>query len=305
MKNLFLSCLLFVIAGLAQAWPSKEITLIVPYPPGGVNDQIARYMAPDLESILRVPVQIKNMPGAANSVAINYILTRDNDDHTFMITMDDFVLGPLYQGNRSYQNFQATNIVGRVPYVLFGGPRADLKKFQKQIKSGATVNVGNNGANGGAHLWITGLQSPLVVNSIYYKGSTPVLADVTAGHTEYGVSSIAASYQFVKDSRLVPLMTSGAQRSATYPTVPTAKELGFRGPDSQTWFGIFTRKNTSAAAVARFSDVSGIIIKNNPRMQEFAVSGMNIVNLRGVQAEEFFQKEIKHFENSKRSTDTK
>jgi tripartite-type tricarboxylate transporter receptor subunit TctC len=302
MKNLLL-CILLLFSGLAHAWPTKEITIVVPYPPGGVNDQLARFMLPDLESILKVPVVVKNMPGAANSVAINYIVNQPNDNHTFMINMDDFVLGPLYQGNRSYTNFTAVNIIGRVPYVLFGGAKADLKKFKQQISQGVVVNVGNNGVNGGAHLWISGLKSKLDINSIYYKGSSPVLADVTAGHTEYGVSSIAASYQFVKEGRLQPMMTSGQQRNNTYPTVPTAHELGFTGLDSQTWFGVFTRKDTTSEAINRFGDVVGIIVKNNSRIQEFSNSGMNIINLRGKKATDFFDLEIKHFEHTKQQVD--
>jgi tripartite-type tricarboxylate transporter receptor subunit TctC len=296
-----IALVLTLITGSVLAWPTKDITLIVPYPPGGVNDQLARFMAPDLENILRVPVQIKNMPGAANSVAINYVITRDNDDHTFIITMDDFVLGPLYQGKHTYQNFQATNIIGRVPYVLFGSTRASTEQLRQQIQSKQTINVGDNGANGGAHLWITGLKSTVTINSIHYKGSTPVLTDVAGGHTEYGVSSIAASHQFIKDGRLIPLVTSGSQRSSVYPSVPTAREMGFRGPDSQTWFGIFARKGTTDSAIARFSDTVGLIVKNNARIQEFSNTGMNIVNLRGNRAAEFFQQEIQHFESIKNS----
>lgn len=295
MKKAFL-ILLSIISLNAWAWPSKEITLIVPYPPGGVNDQLARFMQSDLESILRVPVNVKNMSGSANAVAIGHVLNKDNDDHTFIISMDDFIAGPLYQGTRSYNNFQPTNIIGTVPYVLFGNTTTSIEKFKKQIKSKQIVNVANNGAFGGAHLWITHLQSTLTVNSIYYKGSSPLLIDVAAGHSEYGVSSLAASYQFVQSGKLTPIMQSGQTRSNIYPSVPTTKELGFTGPDAHTWFAVFTRKDTSPQVIKQFSDTVKLIVANNQKIQEFKTTGMTIVNYSGKDATRFFNQEVVQFE---------
>lgn len=298
MKKL-ITLLLLLVSTCVLAWPNKEITLIVPYPPGGVNDQLARIMQPDLESILKVPVQIKNMPGAANGVAINHVLGSTNDDHTFIITMDDFVLGSLYQGNKSYNNFKATNIIGTVPYVLFGGPNSSTDHFKQQIKNKQTVNVGNNGINGGAHLWGDNLTSKVKINPIFYKGSAPLITDVIAGHTEYGISSLAASYQFVQSKKLIPIMQSGKTRSLTYPDVPTANELGIKGADSSTWFGVFTRKDTSANATNRLSNIVKLIVANNSKIQEFKNSGMSLNNLTQDSANQFFVQQIQQFEQQK------
>ena len=296
MKKIIALILLLLSFGV-HAWPTREITLVVPYPPGGVNDQLARFMQPDLESILKVPVQIKNMPGAANAVAISYVLGKDNDNHTFVISMDDFVLGPLYQDTRSYNKFQATNVIGTVPYVLFGNDKATTAKFKQQMADRQTVNVANNGANGGAHLWISNLKSPLTINSIYYKGSAPVLTDVAAGHSEYGVSSLSASYRFVQSGKLQPIMQSGLTRSALYPRVPTAHELGFAGPDAHTWFAVLARKDTAPVALDRFGETVKLIVANNPKIQEFKSTGMTIVNYSGNKATRFFNQEIVQYEN--------
>lgn len=294
-----IASLLLLISVSAWAWPSKDITLIVPYPPGGVNDQIARFMQPDLESILKVRVQVLNLPGAANSVAINHVMSNTNDDHTFIVSMDDFVVGPLYQNNSAYNNFKAINVIGTVPYIMFGGPVASSSKLRQQIQQKAVVNIGNNGINGGAHLWITNLKSPLTVNSIFYKGSAPILTDVMAGHTEYGVSSFAASYKFIQASKLTPVMQSGKQRSVLYPKIPTQYELGFKGPDALTWFAIFTRNDTSAVASQRFAEVARLIISNNSHIREFSISGMNVTNLGLNESDIFFKQQIRHFETSK------
>ena len=298
MKKIIALILTFITTTVF-AWPTQDITLIVPYPPGGVNDQLARLMQPDLESILRVRVQVLNFPGAANSVAINHVMGKPNDDHTFIVSMNDFIVGPLYQNNTAYTNFKAVNIIGSVPYVMFGNSKASTEKLQRQIQQKATVNVGNNGINGGAHLWITNLKSPLTINSIFYKGSTPVLTDTMAGHIEYGVSSIAASYNFIQAGNLIPVMQSGQRRSTTLPKVPTQHELGFRGPDASTWFAIYSRKDTSDVAVNKFSASARLIISNNPYLQEFKTTGMNITNLGLAESDVFFKQQIQLFEASK------
>jgi tripartite-type tricarboxylate transporter receptor subunit TctC len=292
--------LLGIISTAALAWPNQPITIVVPYPPGGVNDQIARFMQPDLESILKVPVVVENKPGAANAMAINYVLSKPNNDHTFIVSMDDFVVGPLYKDSKSYQEFKAINVVGTVPYLLYSGSTGSLANFKKQIKNNSTVNVGNNGVNSGSHLWTSNLTSTLKINSIFYKGSTPMITDVVAGHTEYGASSIASSYPMVKSGKLIPIMQSGSKRSATYPNVPTQRELGFKGATSTTWFAIFTKNNTSDIASKRFAEAARIIIANNPNIQEFKNTGMDISNLGYNESESFFKQEIQQFENNKR-----
>lgn len=293
--------LLGIISTAVLAWPTQPITIVVPYSPGGVNDQIARFMQSDLESILKVPVHIENKPGSANAVAMNYVLNKPDNNHTFIVSMDDFIVGPLYKDSKLYQEFKAVNVVGTVPYLLYSGGNGTLANFKKQIKSNSTVNVGNNGINGGSHLWTSNLKSTLKINAISYKGSAPMITDVIAGHTEYGASSIASSYSMVKSGKLTPLMQSGSKRSATYPNVPTQYELGFKGPSAITWFAIFTRNTTSDTASKKFAEVARIIIANNPNIQEFKNTGMDISNLGYNESDLFFKQEIQHFERNKQS----
>jgi tripartite-type tricarboxylate transporter receptor subunit TctC len=294
-----IALVLTLITSSVLAWPTRDITLIVPYPPGGVNDQLARFMQPDLESILRVPVIVKNMPGAANLLAINHVLNQSNDNHTFIISMDDFLLGPLYQNQKTYKDFVSTNIIGTVPYMFYGGANTSLTKFKEQIKNRATVNVGNNGVNGSAHLWTTGLISSLTINPIFYKGAAPTIADVVAGHSEYGVTSITATNKWIQSGRLNPIMQSSNTRNHLYPNVPTAQELGFKGPTAETWFAVFARKDTDTQALTIFGDRVRLIIANNVKIQAMRDDGMNLINLSGSSADAFYRDQITKFEKTK------
>lgn len=294
-----IATLLSIVSTAVLAWPTQPITIVVPYPPGGVNDQIARFMQPDLESILKVPVIIENKPGAANAVAINHVLNHPNDDHTFVISMDDFLLGPMYQNHQTYKEFVSTNIIGTVPYMFYGGKNASLSKFKEQIKNRDTVNVGNNGVNGSAHLWTSGLVSTLKINPIFYKGASPTIADVVAGHAEYGVTSITATNKWMQSGKLTPIMQSSKSRNHLYPMVPTAQELGFKGPTAETWFAVFARKDTNALALKIFSDRARLIIANNVKIQNMRNDGMDLVNLSGIPADTFYKDQITKFEKTK------
>lgn len=294
-----IATLLSIVSTAVLAWPTQPITIVVPYPPGGVNDQIARFMQPDLESILGVPVQVKNLPGAANSIAINYVLSHPNDNHTFIISMDDFQLGPMYQNQQTYKEFVSTNVIGTVPYMFYGGKNASLSKFKEQIKNRATVNVGNNGVNGSAHLWTLGLVSTLTINPIFYKGAAPTIADVVAGHSEYGVTSITATNKWIEAGQLIAIMQSSKKRNHLYPAVPTAQELGFKGPTAETWFAVFARKDTDTLALKIFSDRARLIIANNEKIQNMRNDGMDLVNLSGSSADTFYKDQITKFEKNK------
>ena len=287
--------LLLSISNVCFAWPTQTITVVVPYPPGGVNDQLARLFQPDLESIFQVPVQIKNLPGAGNSAAINYMMSH-NDNHTFMITMDDLITGPLSQQTRHYNNFKILTVIGQSPYVVFGGPTAGVDKFKNQIRQHKIVNVANNGLNGGAYLWTTGLQSPLTINPIPYKGGGPLMLDVIAGHTEYGVISLPAVHTQLQKGNAIPIMVSTRDRHPLYPLVPTYTELGFRGPPAVTWFGVFTRTDTSTTACEQFSNAVRLIVSNNTGIQQLTASGLSLTNLPTRSAEQFFNQQIKLFE---------
>ena len=300
MKKIIFFILTLLLTSLGHAaWPTKEIILIVPYPPGGMNDQIARIIQPDLESVLRVSVTVQNLPGAANAVAINHVLSKPNDNHMFIVSMDDFITGPLYQNSKSYTAFKSINIVGTVPYLKFGGRSATASKLAKQIEHGQIVNIGSNGVNSGSELWLKDLKSSLKFNTIPYKGGSQLLSDVMAGHSEYGVISITAAYPMIQNGNLIPLVQSGKNRSAAFPGVPTQAELGLSGSPAMAWFGIFTRNDTHGSASEKFSDTVRVIVAENSKFQRFKSTGMDITNLNYTESNLFFQQQIEHFEHNK------
>jgi tripartite-type tricarboxylate transporter receptor subunit TctC len=108
---------------------------------------------------------------------------------------------------------------------------------------------------------------------------------------------MSASYQFIQNGRLTTIIQSGQTRSTLYTQLPTARELGFKGPDAKTWFAVFARKDTSTVSIDRFGEVVKLIVANNPAIQEFKNTGMTMVNYSGNRAGRFFNQEVVQFEH--------
>lgn len=281
------------------AWPTKEITIVVPYQPGGVNDILARHVQQDLEIKYRVPVVVKNLPGAGNAVAINSVLGSPNDNHTFILSMDDFIAGPLFQGTNTYKQFKAVTVIGQSPFIVFGNNKTSVAQFKQEIKEGATVNIANAGINGGADLWIKQLQSNLKFNPIPYKGTPPIITDTQSGVTKYGILSLSSPYSQIKNKTLIPIMVSSATRNPLYPDVPTFHELGFKGVRAGTWFAILTPLTTNSEATLSMSKAVQESVANNANIQEFQTKGLHLINLNLEKSNNFYNQEILRFETFK------
>ncbi len=296
MKKALLSLFLafFATVTMAQSWPTKPITIIVPFPAGGLGDVHSRAVAADLEKTYNVSVIVRNLPGSGHAVAIAHVLGEDNDNHTFMWVNDEFVLGPYISGTRNYEKFTMTNYISKYPAVIFGGPNSSIEKFKQQISERKSVNAGVLGVNGKWWLYLTNLESPnLKINPISYKGQAQMLPDIMNGTLDYGVSNLSLWYPLVQEGKLKPLMISTATRQSYLKDTPTYKELGFGGEPVTGFMGFATRKNTSAEAIEKFAVVARKNAETHPIVSSFAQKGMNMVNMNVKDSEAAFGQEIK------------
>lgn len=281
------------------AWPTKEITIIVPYQPGGMNDNLARFIQPDLEKKLNVPVVVKNMPGEANGIAISHMLNNANDNHTFLLTMDDFIAGPLFRGSDSYKKFKAVTIIGTAPFLVFGNASTSVQEFKQEIKNNNVINIANAGINGGADLWVNQFTPAMNLTTVPFIGTPPILTNVQGGQIKYGVLSTGSSFNLIKAGKLTPIMVSSEKRDSLYPSVPTFKELGLPGGAAHTWFGLVTRADTDSEATQAMSAAVNSVVANNQTILDFETKGLHIVNYNLAAANKFFNSEVTRFENFK------
>lgn len=302
MKKLLTSILFALWATVATAaWPTKPITVIVPYPAGAWGDSLARIFQPELEDQLKVPVVIKFMPGAANSVAINHVLTEDNDDHTFLQINDDFITAQYVVGTKLYEKFTPVTIWATYPFVIYGGPNSSTDKFKQQIQRGETVNIGNLGIGGAMHLWTANVKSTLTFNPVPYKGAAPLLVDVLGGHIEYGMGNLVTSQaqQFLEEGKIHTIMVTTPNRHPLYKNVPTYRELGFKGDPLVGWLGFVARKDTSTEAIEKMSTALRNVVQNHPKIQEEVKRGVIPINLNVQESQKLFNDAVRKTETIK------
>ena len=285
----FILTLCLSVTCLAK-WPTKDVTFVVPYPPGGVNDILARSTAEDLSKKYNVAFHVKNMPGAFNVPAVNYILNNANDNHTFLFSDSDLSAGSISQNLGHHTQFVPIGIAGYAPFVLYGGPAATLTRLKAQSQVGSIVNVG---ANTSAMPWIKSIKdTALQFNIVPYRGTPPLINDVLAQHTEYGVLAIVSFYTFIDAGKLTPLAVATEKRNPAIPDVPTVQELGWKGDYAFQYWGAFARKDTDPEALAAVTNAFHNTVEKNLKIQAFTKQGFVITNLNPANSAKFMAQEV-------------
>ena len=290
MKKILLGVILTVISfATSAAWPTKDITIIVPFLAGGPLDKTTRIIQKDLQERLKVTVTVVNMPGANAGVAANRILALQNDGYTFLVTTSDFVDSPENQKTQLYKKFTPTNTFIKSPLLIYSNGKAEniVDKFKQQIKSGATITVGNAGTGA---TWLSLITSPLKIISVPYKGSNEVIMAVMGEQIDYGSQATGSVLQLVKEKQLTPVMVSSQQRLPQLPNTPTFKELGITGPTHNVWWGFWARADTDPKITTEFSTAVYKSIAASPDIQEMNNQGFVVMNLNQQQSQAYLSK---------------
>lgn len=288
MKKLLTFIFAALVSSAALAWPTKSITLIVPYPPGGLMDKFSRAIQKDLPEKISVPVEVHYMPGAASAVATAHVLNQPNDNHTFIVAEAGFVVGPALLGTKTYNDFIPVRLIGESPYVMFTASAES--KLKQQIKNKNNINVGI--ANQG-EVWLNELSWPTELNLIPYKGLAPMVKDVLPGHTEYGILAYTGIGPSIDNGQFYPVLVFNNKRLDRLPTVPTATELGFKGSYTSNWYAVWARRDTSPEAIAEMSRLLQEVSANNFK----DLPGLTVLNYGPAKAREYADREIKIFEH--------
>jgi len=295
-KILLLLFSMLVISTANATWPSKSITIIIPFPAGGPADKIVRTIQPDLEKEFGVQVLVTNMAGANAGVAATHVINRKNDNHTFLFTELEFVVGQAYSGTYLYRNFVPLSTILTSPFALYSNSSSPnlLSKFKAQIQNQSLINVGYVGS---AVAWLDQINSPLVMNLIPYKGGAPLFTDVLGSHVEYGISSAGGIWHRVyNDKSFKIVMISSNERLSSLPNVPTHPELGIKGPKVDLWYTFWALNTTDVSVQRNFAQAVRKVVAKNSQIQELSKTGFRVVNLSQEDTEKYINAEITHYE---------
>ena len=257
--------LLFLVAApavaSAQAWPTKPIRLMVPFPPGGSTDIIARIVAQKLGAQLGQSVVIENRGGAGGTLGTAVVAKAANDGYTLVVgTTSTHVVAPSVYQKMEYdpvRDFAPISLIGTTPYLLVVNPQVaanTLKELVALMKAQpGKLNYASAGVGSTTHLAMEMLKGASGTYALHipYNGNGPAGSAVIAGQVEILFGSLPAVLPHARSSRVRALAVGTPKRSPSLPDVPTVAESGYPGFDASLWLAIMAPAGTPAAVIER------------------------------------------------------
>jgi tripartite-type tricarboxylate transporter receptor subunit TctC len=257
-------------SALAQNWPAKPITIIVPFVAGGTTDIVTRLVGQALSGKLGQPVVIENVGGAGGTLGASNAARAPADGYTIFMSTIAHTIAPGIYNKLSYdfeKDFAPITIIASVPNILVVNPEVpakDVSQLIAYIKANpGKVNYGSAGVGSVEHLSGELFKSLAKVDIVHvpYRGGAPMMADVVAGHIQMSIETSGAATPFIKGDKVRALAVSTAKRTPLFPELPTLAESGLPGYDVTTWYGMLVPKNTPPDIVKRIYDALADILK--------------------------------------------
>ena len=244
------------------AWPTKPMTLVVPFPPGGASDVVGRLLAQRLTESLGVPVVIENKAGAATAIGATHVARAPKDGYTLLLSSGStFTVTPNLNDKLPYrlEDFEPVAPVATVPFAFVvkkDFPAATLPEFVAYAKANpGRINNATNGQGSMVHLLGELVASGLDVKltQVHYKGAAPAMMDMIGGVVDSNVEALTNVVPNVAAGQYRALAVLSAERMPLLPDTPTFRELGYPSVVGETWNGVFAPAGTPAPVVQRLS----------------------------------------------------
>ena len=304
--NKLLTILLFAFAAVsgvhAQAWPNKPVTLVVPFPPGGSTDAIARAIGPSLNKTLGQSFIVDNKAGATGTIGAAAVKRAAPDGYTFLVTsLGPLVIAPHLIKGMQYDalaDFDPITVAVQAPNVLVvpaASPHkslADVVAYEKANPGKMSFASSGNGSSDHLTAELFWLESGTTGLHIPYKGGGPAISDLLGGQVDASFQNVNAVLQHIKSGKLRALAVTGAKRSPVLPEVPTMAEAGVKNVDVYSWQGIVGPKGLPADVRAKFHDAVVAALNDAQTKQQLTALGLEVVANAPAQFAAFQQQEF-------------
>ncbi len=282
--TLWLAC---TTAAFAQSYPNKPVKLIVPFPPGGGTDILARPIAQKLSETWGQPVIVENRGGAGGNIGTKAAAEAAPDGYTliFGVLGTHAVNQSLYAnpGFDSTIDFAAITMVANTPNILVVHPSVPVKTMADLIAyaqaNPGKLNYASPGNGSPSHLATEIFKSMagVQITHVPYKGSGPAMADMLGGQTQVWIANAPVVLQHIESGKLRALATTSAKRPAVAATIPTIDEAGLKGYEADTWYGIFAPAKTPQPILDQLNKDIVAVLNLPDIRQKFASEGAEIV----------------------------
>ena len=252
---------LFALAVQAQAWPSKPVKFVVPYPPGGSTDPMARLIAAKLTDSLGQPFVVENRSGASGTIGTAFVAKSPPDGYTFVFVFDYHAVNPFLIPNLPFdtvKDLAPVMLVGTAPMAIATGIAKPYKTFGDVVAAAkakpGSISIGSVGSGSLGHLTMVLVQQAAGISLIHipYKGGGPMTADAVGGQIDLAIGSVAVITPHVTGGKLRAIAVTGDTRSRALPDVPALAEQGLPGFSALAWWGIFAPAGTPRPVIDKF-----------------------------------------------------
>jgi tripartite-type tricarboxylate transporter receptor subunit TctC len=290
----------------AQAnWPTKPVTLIVPFPAGGGTDAFARPLSAALTKHLGQQILIDNKGGAGGTLGAGIASRAAPDGYTFFMGGAHHAIAPSVYPKLDYdieKDFVPVGLVSNVPQVIVVHPGKVAANTLPELLADMRANPGKrnygSAGNGSSH-HLAGelfkLQSKTFITHIPYRGAGPMLQDLIAGQVDMAFDGLGSSAGHIRGGRIKPIAVASSKRAAAFPDIPTAAEVGMPDYVVSTWYGVWAPKGTPKEAVDKMAAAMKAVMNTPELKQMWTNMGTETPDLYGDAYGKFVNSEIKRW----------
>lgn len=276
-----------VVSAAQQPYPNKPIRLIVPFPPGGGPDILARVVANKLQATNGWSVVVENRPGAGGNIGVDLVAKSAPDGYNVVIgqTSNLAVNHTLYPKlpYNPMSDLAPVATVAAAPLVLVVSANSPFKTLQEIVAAGkakpGSLSYGSPGNGTVAHLSAEVLQrtAALKLQHIPYKGANQALTDLIGGQIDLYMSSVPTALGQIKTGKLRPIAVTSSKRVSDLPSVPTVSESGYKGFEAVTWFGLLVPAGTASPIIQKLNAATNTALKSTDVREKIAAEGAEVM----------------------------
>ncbi|MBR0651721.1 tripartite tricarboxylate transporter substrate binding protein [Roseomonas terrae] len=245
----------------AQGFPSRPIRLVIPFTPAGTTDLVGRLTGEMLGRRLNHQVVVDNRPGASGNVGGEFVARSEADGHTLLLTTigTGAINYAVFRDRMPYkpEDLAAVGLMTRVPNVLMAANNTTIRTVADLVREAKArpgrINYGTAGIATSPHVVVEQLRlaTDIDITHVPYRGSAPMLTELVAERIEIGMDNIPSALGFIRDGKIRAIATTGAQRNASLPDVPTVAEQGLPGFEATAWFGVLAPAATPSPVIQK------------------------------------------------------
>ena len=283
----------------AQAWPTKQITFVVPFTAGSATDILARVIGEKLGPRLGQTVLIENRVGAGGTIGTSAVAKSPPDGYTFVVVSTGHVVNPVLYSKLNYQlkDLVGVSPLGSLPSALVAAPGLGVKTVKELVEKARSAPNGLNYASAGvgsaAHVnaekFVTGLK--LKGNHVPYKGTPQMLVDIAGNNVDYVFAPLISSVTMIREGKVVALAVSSEKRAVAFPNIATMAEEGYPQGQFNFWIGMLAPAQTPKAILDKMNDEINFIVDLPDVRDRFEKLGALPFKMKPAAFDKFIQEE--------------